>query len=291
MDRQPASNATRTNAAPRWLRNELGRWVKGVQHDGAGDRQSQGILPRGQGRPAISVVQLRTLLQSAFLRWFTQRHRLSSCRFRRRQGRGRHFLRLQAHRGSTFLRWNAQQSCPADIAMTIPTALKIAASQSSRSQDSPRASLDGSCYVFSPHRAALTERGTIAYCTVIGPQSGALFQSQFYLRAKSGKSPVIASGDRHTVLFVTEGDGEVEISGQPLCGPLADRRLYRARRGIPTPCRQWRHAIVRLEWAGRRRPSFPGRDAGKFQQPNIPIASPRSIPHSARPWRNAFINC
>ena len=81
------------------------------------------------------------------------------------------------------------------------------------SQDSPRASLDGNCYVFSPHRAALMERGTIAYCTVIGPQSGALFQSQFYLRAKSGKSPVVASGDRHTVLFVTEGDGEVEISG------------------------------------------------------------------------------
>ena len=59
-------------------------------------------------------------------------------------------------------------------------------------QDGPRASLDGGCYVFSPGRAALIERGTIAYCTVIGPQSGALFQSNFYIRAKSGKSPVIA---------------------------------------------------------------------------------------------------
>ncbi|HKD48339.1 MAG TPA: CDGSH iron-sulfur domain-containing protein [Rhizomicrobium sp.] len=81
-------------------------------------------------------------------------------------------------------------------------------------QDGPKASLDGDCYVFSPERAVLTKRGTIAYCAVISPQSGALFQSQFYIEANRGKSPVIASGGRHTVLFVTEGDGEVEISGR-----------------------------------------------------------------------------
>jgi len=80
-------------------------------------------------------------------------------------------------------------------------------------QDSPTAPLDGNCYVFSPARATLSERGTIAYCTVIGPQSGALFQSQFYIRAARGRSPVMASRGRHAVLFITEGEGEVEISG------------------------------------------------------------------------------
>ena len=81
-------------------------------------------------------------------------------------------------------------------------------------EESPKASLDGGCYVFSPARADLTTRETIAYCAVISPQSGALFQSQFYIEARGGASPVIASGDRHTVLFIMGGEGEVEISGR-----------------------------------------------------------------------------
>jgi CDGSH-type Zn-finger protein/mannose-6-phosphate isomerase-like protein (cupin superfamily) len=81
-------------------------------------------------------------------------------------------------------------------------------------QAGPEALLDGGCYVFSPERAELVARENIAYCTVISPQSGALFQSQFYIQANRGLSPVIASGDRHTVLFVTEGEGAVEISGR-----------------------------------------------------------------------------
>lgn len=87
----------------------------------------------------------------------------------------------------------------------------------------PKAVLDNSCYVFSVARAPLTAYGTLAYCTVISPQTGALFLSQFYAEASAGASPVMVSHDRDTVLFVLAGDGEIEISGrrfalQPLTG-------------------------------------------------------------------------
>jgi CDGSH-type Zn-finger protein/mannose-6-phosphate isomerase-like protein (cupin superfamily) len=81
-------------------------------------------------------------------------------------------------------------------------------------QGSPKTVLDGGCYVFSPARAELTSVGTIAYCAVINPDSGALFQSQFYVEAKEGPSPIIASDGRHTVLFIMNGEGGIEISGR-----------------------------------------------------------------------------
>jgi mannose-6-phosphate isomerase-like protein (cupin superfamily)/CDGSH-type Zn-finger protein len=74
--------------------------------------------------------------------------------------------------------------------------------------------LDGSCFVFSPARATLSERGQLRYCPVVSPALGALFQSQFYAELAHGVSPVIAADGRHTVLFFTEGEAEVEISGR-----------------------------------------------------------------------------
>jgi mannose-6-phosphate isomerase-like protein (cupin superfamily) len=74
--------------------------------------------------------------------------------------------------------------------------------------------LDGACYVFSTTRASLMHRGTMAYCPVISPARGAQFQSQFYAEISEGVSPVIGTNGCHTVLFVTEGRGEVEISGR-----------------------------------------------------------------------------
>src|SRR5438552_232362 len=74
--------------------------------------------------------------------------------------------------------------------------------------------LDGACYVFSTARAGLMRRGTVAYCPVISPARGARFQSQFYAEICEGVSPVIGTNGCHTVLFVTEGQGEVEISGR-----------------------------------------------------------------------------
>jgi mannose-6-phosphate isomerase-like protein (cupin superfamily) len=74
--------------------------------------------------------------------------------------------------------------------------------------------LDGQCYVFSTSRATLIPRGPIRYCPVVSPALGALFQSQFYAEVALGASPVISADGRHTVLFITEGDGEIEISGR-----------------------------------------------------------------------------
>lgn len=77
----------------------------------------------------------------------------------------------------------------------------------------PVVRLDGQCYVFSTARATLTPRGAMGYCAVVTPALGALFQSQFYAEVAMGGSPVISADGRHTVLFVNEGDGEVEIGG------------------------------------------------------------------------------
>jgi CDGSH-type Zn-finger protein/mannose-6-phosphate isomerase-like protein (cupin superfamily) len=80
--------------------------------------------------------------------------------------------------------------------------------------NSPSVHLDGQCYVFSTSRAKLMPRGAMSYCVVVSPALGALFQSQFYAQVAEGASPVISADGRHTVLFVSEGDGEVEISGR-----------------------------------------------------------------------------
>ncbi len=74
--------------------------------------------------------------------------------------------------------------------------------------------LDGACYVYSTARAKLMRNGTMEYCPVITPTRGALFQSQFYAETGCGDSPVIGRNGRHTVLFVTEGQGQMEISGR-----------------------------------------------------------------------------
>ena len=85
----------------------------------------------------------------------------------------------------------------------------------------PIVQLDGECYVFSTARAALTRRGVMGYTPVISPAMGALYQSQFYAEVGCGVSPVISADGRHTVLFITAGDGEIEISGRRFAaGPL-----------------------------------------------------------------------
>jgi mannose-6-phosphate isomerase-like protein (cupin superfamily)/CDGSH-type Zn-finger protein len=85
----------------------------------------------------------------------------------------------------------------------------------------PVVALDGECYVFSPAKARLTQRGNMAYCPVIGPAAGARYQSQFYAECAPGASPVISADGQHIVLFLFEGEGEVEISGRRF--PLSAR--------------------------------------------------------------------
>ncbi|MDR3512006.1 MAG: CDGSH iron-sulfur domain-containing protein [Caulobacteraceae bacterium] len=79
---------------------------------------------------------------------------------------------------------------------------------------SPVTRLDGACYVFSTERASLARAGAMAWCPVISPALGALFQSQFYVEVDEGLSPVVSADGSETVLFVTEGQGEVEICGR-----------------------------------------------------------------------------
>jgi mannose-6-phosphate isomerase-like protein (cupin superfamily) len=88
-------------------------------------------------------------------------------------------------------------------------------------QAAPLVQLDDHCYVFSTARARLKRNGTISYCSVISPAMGARFQSQFYAVVETGVSPVISADGRHTVLFVTEGTGAVEICGRHF--PLGPR--------------------------------------------------------------------
>jgi CDGSH-type Zn-finger protein/quercetin dioxygenase-like cupin family protein len=78
----------------------------------------------------------------------------------------------------------------------------------------PIVQLDGQCYVFATSRATLVAKGSLRYCPVVSPALGALFQSMFYGEVALGSSPVISADGRHTVLFVVEGTGEIEISGR-----------------------------------------------------------------------------
>ena len=78
----------------------------------------------------------------------------------------------------------------------------------------PIVHLDGNCYVFSTARAPLRAHGAMRYCAVVSPANGALFQSQFYALIAYGSSPVISADGRDTVLFVSTGSGNIEISGR-----------------------------------------------------------------------------
>ena len=77
-----------------------------------------------------------------------------------------------------------------------------------------RSILNGGCYVFSTERAPKTARGALRYCTVIGPELGSIHQSQFHFETGAGDPPVVAFGDRDVVLFISEGEAEVTISGR-----------------------------------------------------------------------------
>ncbi|MEJ1964703.1 MAG: cupin domain-containing protein [Gammaproteobacteria bacterium] len=78
-----------------------------------------------------------------------------------------------------------------------------------------RAMLDGTCYVFSPSRAQMLARGTLSYCAAISPDLGALYQSQFFMRAQTGDSPVVTFANCHVSLFLSAGAGTVTIGGRP----------------------------------------------------------------------------
>ena len=50
----------------------------------------------------------------------------------------------------------------------------------------PVVMLDGGCYLFSTSRAELQRQGALAWCPVISPAQGSLYQSQFYAELDAG---------------------------------------------------------------------------------------------------------
>ena len=82
------------------------------------------------------------------------------------------------------------------------------------SSDEACTMLDDGCYVFSPSRAQMDTRGTLRYCVAISGALGALYQSQLYIQAAAGVSPILSFGDRHVILFIAGGEGSVTISGR-----------------------------------------------------------------------------
>jgi CDGSH-type Zn-finger protein/quercetin dioxygenase-like cupin family protein len=80
--------------------------------------------------------------------------------------------------------------------------------------DGAKVPLDGACFVFSTRRAKLTSWGTMSCCPVVSPADGANLQSQFYAEVGIGVSPVVNASGRQMILFIMEGQGELEVSGR-----------------------------------------------------------------------------
>jgi mannose-6-phosphate isomerase-like protein (cupin superfamily)/CDGSH-type Zn-finger protein len=77
-----------------------------------------------------------------------------------------------------------------------------------------RAPLNGFCYVISPALTETTVRGQLRYAYLVTPQLGAQYQTQAYLAVQGGPSPVMSFGRGDAILFVSAGEGTVEISGR-----------------------------------------------------------------------------
>jgi mannose-6-phosphate isomerase-like protein (cupin superfamily)/CDGSH-type Zn-finger protein len=80
--------------------------------------------------------------------------------------------------------------------------------------DGPRRWLDGGCYIVSPHAAPKTVRDNLRYCQLVTPELGARYQTQVFLEAADGASPVVSLGACEVILFVVSGRGRVCISGR-----------------------------------------------------------------------------
>ena len=79
-----------------------------------------------------------------------------------------------------------------------------------------RKHLNGDCYVFSPAFAQLQTRGSLSYCNVISPETGALYQTQILMRVTGDPSPVMTFGESHAIFFVAAGSGTITICGRAI---------------------------------------------------------------------------
>jgi len=77
-----------------------------------------------------------------------------------------------------------------------------------------RAVLDGGCFVANVDKLPLQTQGSLRIGPVITADNGARYQSQFYAELGSGPSPAVGFGDKDVVVLVTQGQGELCISGR-----------------------------------------------------------------------------
>lgn len=78
-----------------------------------------------------------------------------------------------------------------------------------------RLMLDGGCYVFSPEQAQWDRKEDLHYTMIIGAKMQAKYQSQFFMKQKGRRAPILFFGERDVILFVVEGEGTIIISGRP----------------------------------------------------------------------------
>ena len=118
------------------------------------------------------------------------------------------------HGRRTVLRWHARTNLPGGSPLDDPYSEQNRAVPTVEARSDGRRMLNGGCYVLSPSVADMQTRDALQYCAVISGDSGALYQAQFYLQLAAARSPVVACGERHAILFVKAGRGSVIISGR-----------------------------------------------------------------------------
>ena len=77
-----------------------------------------------------------------------------------------------------------------------------------------RTQLNGQCYVISPDAAPWTERGPVRFCSLVSGELGAQYQTQVLIEARAAMTEAATFGNRHVILFVGAGSGQVDISGR-----------------------------------------------------------------------------
>lgn len=73
--------------------------------------------------------------------------------------------------------------------------------------------LAGGCYIVEPERLRLREAGPLRWTRVIGIPEGAHKLSQFLLDQAPGPGPAIAARDHDAVIFILDGDCDIDIGG------------------------------------------------------------------------------
>ncbi len=82
-----------------------------------------------------------------------------------------------------------------------------------RARDAKTA-LDGQCYIFAPDCGAASDLGGAQIVRIISHEQGAQHQSLFRATIAPGASSVFSLGDRNGMLFISDGEGRINIGGR-----------------------------------------------------------------------------